>query len=310
MKDTDLIYRIKQALVRSEEELPPHAARFLSEARAKAVKAARARNESGRRTFGARLFGSRPSFWHIDRNWAIGASVFSLALLVISLSVVREASIDRDIERLAEIDRKVITSKIPVQAYLDPGFQVFQEIQIPEAQSSTQSPSQNESLTHRAESALKEFWSLQALFPGLAQTEGPTWSKLTTAQREALAPLEASWPEMNYNRKRKWLKIADTFPQMPAEEQKLAQARMQEWVSLPASERRQARAAFGGVEEKSIPQDVQAIKWNEYQRLSPKERARLMELAQERIKESGQEPSRSGSALAPQSAKPLAPAGQ
>lgn len=303
MKDTDLIYRIRQALVRSEDRLPQDVTGFLARARAKAVAAALARDQDRSQGAGWR---SRLSLWQIDRGWAIGISLGSLAILVVSLSVVREVSINRDIERLAEIDHRVITSRLPVQAYLDPGFQIFQENQASEIHPATKSDSQSAPLGQRAEFALKEFWSLQTLFPGLSQAEGPSWSKLTAAQREALSPLETSWPEMDYNRKRKWLKIAEKFHQMPAEEQKLAQGRMQEWVSLPASERRQARAAFGGIDE-SLPQDTLAIKWNEYQRLSPKERARLMELAQERAKDAAQESSRSGSALAPQSAKPLAP---
>ncbi|MEY3633363.1 MAG: hypothetical protein RI937_1561, partial [Pseudomonadota bacterium] len=102
--------------------------------------------------------------------------------------------------------------------------------------------------------------------------------------------------------------------QLSAEQQATAQERMLEWASLPASDRRQARAAFGGVTE-VIAEDVRVMKWNEYQKLSPQEKQRLIELAQQKVAQAGAPTDATGSAaappetarsaLAPRPAKPL-----
>jgi hypothetical protein len=119
---------------------------------------------------------------------------------------------------------------------------------------------------------------------------------------------------MEEHRRRKWVKIADRFHQLSAEQQATAQERMLEWASLPASDRRQARAAFGGVTE-VIAEDVRVMKWNEYQKLSPQEKQRLIELAQQKVAQAGAPvdaagsaaapPETARSALAPRPAKPL-----
>lgn len=313
MNDRDLIYLTR--LHQQRGALSPSVQDALSRARDKAVSKATQRQPH------------RPMFRFRSRQqrWGIGLSLASVMTVLISLQAVQEISRDIDIGRIAAIDQKMMTDRLPVQAYLDPGFLAFQEGEVlPETESNdngTASP--NLPVVSRATSAMREFWSLDSLFPGTMRGQTPLWSKLTSAQREALAPLEAHWPEMENERRRKWIKIADRFHLMTPDQQALAQERMQEWVSLPATERRQARAAFDSLDQ-VMPEDVRIMKWNEYQKLSEQDRARLIELAQQRLTEhdpqttakrsEGRSPAtaaasavtRPRSALATQAEKPLA----
>ncbi len=294
MSEGDPIYLSRLALRRHQDNTPESIKAALAQARIKAVHQAQARQHH------------RPLFrpQHRQQRWGLGLSLASVMTVLISLQAVQLISRDIDIGRLAAIDQKMMTDRLPVQAYLDPGFLAFQEGSA--SADATSEGKNNEGqpgvpVVSRATNAMREFWSLDSLFPGLITGHTPLWSKLTAAQREALAPLEAYWPEMENERRRKWLKIADRFHLMSDEEQLLAQERMQDWVSLPATERRQARAAFDSLVQ-VMPEDVRVMKWNEYQKLSDQDRARLMEQAQQRLTEPESTPAAKRSENTPPSA--------
>jgi hypothetical protein len=78
---------------------------------------------------------------------------------------------------------------------------------------------------------------------------------------------------------------------------------MQEWVSMPASDRQQARAIFDSVVE-AVPEEVRIMKWNEYQKLSPAERARLVELAAQKIADASPTPDQKVSPPGPAQTRP------
>lgn len=233
MKDADLIHHIRQQLDAAAEALPGQVNEQLASARANALRAARTR--------------ARPTFsfagFNTQQRWGLGLSFVSVVAVLMGLSVVRLASIDQELERIADIDRKVISDRLPIQAYLDPSFVA------PDAEASAQEEDSTTpaSLPERASVAIRDFLTLESLFPGASGASGPQWGRLTVSQREALAPLEAYWPELDSSRKRKWLKIADRLPQMNPEQQALAQNRMQDWVALPATDRRQAREVYSGI---------------------------------------------------------------
>lgn len=300
---SQLIYRIRQALRQSEQDLPPEVAHGLARARHAAVSRAESRRLHGVFPLASgALLASR-------QIWGMGAAAASILAVVVGLGLAEEQSFERNIGRIAAIDERVMLDRLPVQAYLDIGFLAFQEETLSESASGITVAS----LSHQAGAAIRRFWTPDALFRGQS-TQGLAWSKLTSSQREALAPLESNWPEMEEHRRRKWVKIADRFHQLSAEQQATAQERMLEWASLPASDRRQARAAFGGVTE-AIAEDVRVMKWNEYQKLSPQEKQRLIELAQQKVAQAGTPNDSSGltatpsetarSALASRPAKPL-----
>ena len=300
---SQLIYRIRQVLRQGERDLPPKVVHGLARARHAAVSRAESRRLHGAFPFasGAR-FASR-------QMWGMGAAAASILAVVVGLGLAEEQSVEQNIGRIAAIDERVMLDRLPVQAYLDIGFLAFQEETLSESASGITVAS----LSHQAGAAIRRFWTPDALFRGQS-TRGLAWSKLTSSQREALAPLEPNWPEMEEHRRRKWVKIADRFHQLNAEQQATAQERMLEWASLPASDRLQARAAFGGVTE-AIAEDVRVMKWNEYQKLGPQEKQRLIELAQQKVAQAGTPndsssltaipPETARSALASRPAKPL-----
>lgn len=82
--------------------------------------------------------------------------------------------------------------------------------------------------------------------PTLAQAPagGLLWSQLSPQQREALAPLAGQWGGMPAENKRKWLEIADRYPQLSPEGKARLQARMSEFSQLTPEQRRTARENF------------------------------------------------------------------
>lgn len=110
-----------------------------------------------------------------------------------------------------------------------------------------------------------------------AVEQGPAWSALKPAQREALKPLERDWPGIDGQRKQKWLDIADRFPAMPAPDQARMQTRMAEWAKLTPSERGQVRLNYQ--EAKQVPPGNRQASWEAYQALPPAQRRELADRA-------------------------------
>jgi hypothetical protein len=121
----------------------------------------------------------------------------------------------------------------------------------------------------------------------------PRWSELSQAQQKALLPLKALWPTLEVNRKRKWLVIAQNFPDLNESSQLLAQERMREWAALSPLQRSQARLNFA--QTKQLSPDEKLAKWEAYQALNPEEKQKLP---------SSRLPSPKGAALA---VKPMSP---
>ena len=89
---------------------------------------------------------------------------------------------------------------------------------------------------------------VSALFladPAVAQAAGgPSWNQLSPQQREALAPLAGQWTTMPAENKRKWLDIADKYPQLSPEGKARLQARMTDFSRLTPEQRSTARENF------------------------------------------------------------------
>jgi len=112
-----------------------------------------------------------------------------------------------------------------------------------------------------------------AIAPAPVREEGVRWQNLTPAQREALAPLERDWPTIDAQRKQKWVQLAARFKTLPPEEKTRIHARMTEWARLTPAERGQARLRFE--EARQVPASDRTARWQEYQALSPEQRAQL-----------------------------------
>ncbi|WP_395700087.1 DUF3106 domain-containing protein [Aquabacterium sp.] len=137
----------------------------------------------------------------------------------------------------------------------------------------------------------------------LASSElgGPSWSSLTAAQRQALAPLERDWSGIDGQRKSKWLEIASRYASLPADEQRRLQARMTEWARLTPAERGRARLSFQ--EAKQLSPHERQTRWEAYQALPEDQRKALAARARRANPERGAERSRLG-ASAPLAAVP------
>jgi hypothetical protein len=103
--------------------------------------------------------------------------------------------------------------------------------------------------------------------------QGPSWSSLSPAQREALKPLERDWASLDASRKRKWLEVADRYSTMPAKDQARLQDRMVEWAKLTPAERNQARLQYN--QAKQVPAQDRQASWEAYQAL-PEEKKRAL----------------------------------
>jgi len=103
------------------------------------------------------------------------------------------------------------------------------------------------------------------------------WTGLSAAQRDALAPLSDTWNAFSDTRKRKWISIANSLPNLSAEERLKLRERMEDWAKLSRRDREQARLNFA--QSKTISKADLAANWEAYQALSTEERQRLASLA-------------------------------
>lgn len=102
---------------------------------------------------------------------------------------------------------------------------------------------------------------------------GPVWSELKPAEQVALKPLQGEWSSIDEQGKRKWLKIAESYPAMSAPDQDRLHTRMTEWAKMSPQERTNVRQRY--LEAKSIPSTDRQAGWEAYQALSPQERQAL-----------------------------------
>lgn len=102
-----------------------------------------------------------------------------------------------------------------------------------------------------------------------------------------LAPLHDDWPNLDGTRKRKWIAIANRYPQLSADEQSRVQRRMKEWASLTPEQRANARDFYRDL-EKLTPEEKQTVreKWEAYQQL-PEDKRRQLATSAPRAPEAG-----------------------
>lgn len=108
----------------------------------------------------------------------------------------------------------------------------------------------------------------------------PAWSALTPAQQRALEPLKPTWDSNDAPRKKKWIEVAERFPQMPPEERQRVQERMAAWAAMSSAERARARVQFQ--ETRRIGAEERQARWQAYQSLPEEERQRLAQVAKSR----------------------------
>ena len=102
--------------------------------------------------------------------------------------------------------------------------------------------------------------------PEAKKAPKPAWTELTPAQQQVLAPLQPEWDQLDTVRRRKWLSIANRYPNMKPPEQERLARRMQEWVKLTPDERKAAREKYQRLKNQP-PQKRDEVKrrWQEYE---------------------------------------------
>ena len=110
--------------------------------------------------------------------------------------------------------------------------------------------------------------------PATRPESKPTWSELTPAQQQALAPLTGTWRVLGEAHKRKWLALSQNFGTMPPAEQARLHSRMTEWAALSPQQRTLARLNFAEAQKVDPATDKRA-KWEAYQALPPEEKRKL-----------------------------------
>ncbi len=106
----------------------------------------------------------------------------------------------------------------------------------------------------------------------------PKWADLTATQQLALQPLNVLWSTITSAHKRKWIALVANFADLPAKDQEKLQQRMNQWASLSAQERAQARVIFTQVQQ--LSGDDRLSKWQAYQALEPSQKNQLAQSTQ------------------------------
>jgi hypothetical protein len=115
--------------------------------------------------------------------------------------------------------------------------------------------------------------------PACANEAGPPWAQLSAEQRQALAPLEADWPQIDAPRKQKWLEVASRFRSLSPDERTRIQARMAEWARMTPAERTRARLQFQ--EARQLSAEERQARWQAYRALPEDERKQLEQQARQ-----------------------------
>ncbi len=110
-----------------------------------------------------------------------------------------------------------------------------------------------------------------------AQQGGPAWSQLTSAQREALKPLERDWSRIDAEQKQKWVEVAQRMRRMKPAQRERLQARMDEWARMSPQQRGQARLGFE--QSRQVGKKNRRAEWEAYQALSAEQRRQLQSRA-------------------------------
>ena len=110
-----------------------------------------------------------------------------------------------------------------------------------------------------------------------AQAGRPSWSELTPAQREALAPLAKDWSGLDAERKRKWIEVAAKYPNLSPEGKQKLHERMSEFSRLTPEQKKTARENFRKAYE--VPAEQRQATVQKYQELPPDKKRELADKA-------------------------------
>ncbi len=114
---------------------------------------------------------------------------------------------------------------------------------------------------------------LALIFGYQLSAHAQTWQQLNDQQRTVLAPLEEDWTSLTKARQKKWVEVANRYPQMSDAEKSTLQSRMTEWAKLSTTERQVARDNY--LRTIKISPEKKAAAWESYQQLSDEDKKKL-----------------------------------
>ena len=112
-------------------------------------------------------------------------------------------------------------------------------------------------------------------FGAIPMAHAQTWGQLPDTQKEILAPLETDWSSITKDQKKKWVEVANRYPNMTDAEKNTLQSRMSEWANMSSEQRRAARDNY--LRSLKFSPEKKAEAWHAYQQLSDEEKKRLAE---------------------------------
>jgi len=114
---------------------------------------------------------------------------------------------------------------------------------------------------------------LALIFGYQLSAHAQTWQQLNDQQRTVLAPLEEDWTSLTKARQKKWVEVANRYPQMSDTDKSVFQSRMTEWAKLSTTERQVARDNY--LRTIKISPEKKAAAWESYQQLSDEDKKKL-----------------------------------
>ena len=112
--------------------------------------------------------------------------------------------------------------------------------------------------------------SAVAAVPAGAVVQDPSWRRLSSSERQALAPLEQVWPTLGEGARRRWLVIASNFAAKSRATQDRMHARMVQWSKLSSSQRAEARLRY--LQTAKLDAQTKRQRWEAYKRTEPGQR--------------------------------------
>jgi Protein of unknown function (DUF3106) len=109
--------------------------------------------------------------------------------------------------------------------------------------------------------------SVAAAMPTGAVVQDPSWQRLSSTQRQALAPLEQVWPTLSEAARRQWLVIASNFQAKPRVIQDRMHARMTQWSKLSSLQRAEARLRY--LQTAKLDAQSKRQRWEAYKTTQP-----------------------------------------
>ena len=135
----------------------------------------------------------------------------------------------QQVREFEELDTKILSSDLPIDAYLDRGFRELAQGLV---------------RTLMAAAAAGVLLAAASVTHAQITLKSPAWAELSPQEKQILAPLAPDWDKLDASRKAKWRGVAQRYPTMKPDEQQRMQQQMRSWASLTPEQRNAAREQY------------------------------------------------------------------